>query len=239
MSIMDEVRMHTCDFDGARIVVLQGTLEARSYKSQGLNHVIKLPKPCTPRHEEAFVAAGLTPSFFHLLVVRESHARGIGGELFWDDSQWHGNDQMSLSGVMYVAAEEAMQYNLYSDELSANRKMIVLMDFQRSVQMKCVNLERGWCEAFDTDGGGSICFTEFEPGCRHVGYAGDLTRVWGILDEDRSGEITIDEFTKEPADLETAPLSPRPRPRGNTNLLARYSTKTKTHVAQEAATVAC
>merc|ERR1712087_81274 len=88
---------------------------------------------------------------------------------------------------------------------------IFVTDFQNFLIRKFGSIEVAWHVAFDTDGSGSINFTEFGLGCKASGYVGNATRLWAALDEDRSGEISLDE-------LNTGLLSPRAS--------TRYSTAT-------------
>lgn len=59
------------------------------------------------------------------------------------------------------------------------------------------SIEEAWTYAFDTDGSGSVNFTEFGLGCKAAGYVGNATRLWAALDEDRSGEISLEELGAE------------------------------------------
>jgi len=90
-----------------------------------------------------------------------------------------------------------LQLSLDASDIGHNRKVIVLTEFQDYVTRKYGSVENAWHQAFDTDGNGHINFTEFGFGCKNAGYAGNVSRVWALLDIDQSGEITMDELAVE------------------------------------------
>jgi len=194
IALVDEVRMHTCDFAGIRMVMLQGHLATRSFKVHTDTRLGLLPKACRPHSDQAFVVAGVRAGNFHLVIAQSSEAFGVGGELIWADSLWRYADEINLSGIIYVASAEAMRLSLDYSETGHNRKVIVVTEFQDYIRRKYGSIERAWYEAFDLDGNGCINFTEFGFGCKKAGYVGNIGRVWGLLDTNQSGEITKDEL---------------------------------------------
>merc|ERR1712083_630992 len=99
-------------------------------------------------------------------------------------------------------------------------------DFQKFLVRRFGCVEDAWSKAFDTDFSGSINFTEFCCGCKMSGYVGNVTRLWAALDDDRSGEISLDELsigvdppkgalarTESPCSCESPDLNPPSSPR--------------------------
>lgn len=197
MALVDEVRLHTCDFAGLRMIMLQGHLATRSFKVHTETRLALLPKPCRPAKDDLFVVTGSKAENFHLVHVEPSDAHGVGGEITWADSNWRFPDEISLSGVIFTAAADALELTLDASDVGHNRKVIVLTEFQDYIKRKYTSIEKAWQQAFDTNGKGYINFTEFGFGCRAAGYPGNVSRVWALLDTDRSGDITMDEMDVE------------------------------------------
>mmetsp|Transcript_21030 Transcript_21030/g.37869 ORF Transcript_21030/g.37869 Transcript_21030/m.37869 type:complete len:162 (+) Transcript_21030:14-499(+) len=139
------------------------------------------------------VPSGHTGSFNLVTAVPTE----VGGEIIWSDSFW-GRDEFEVSGVVYLASKSAMRIPEGSVLVSQARKQIVLSDFQKQVIDNYGSIEEAWHLVFDTDRSGYINFSEFSTACKLAGYRGNLFRLWSILDEDGSGEITLDELLKDP-----------------------------------------
>lgn len=203
LSITDEVRLHTTNVGPTRIVLLQGRLTERFFEdhvsngNHGLKPLAVLPQSCRPPAQLGFVVPGSRGGGFHLVHIRPSNcSSGVGGDVVWADSIWY-HDEICLSGVMYEVAPEAMQISIDIEDWSETRRQIVVSDFQKKLVRKFNSIEVAWREAFDLDNSMSINFTEFGAGCKSVGFCGNVTRLWSMLDIDGSGEITMDELYTE------------------------------------------
>lgn len=199
ISLMDQVSLHTVDVGGSRMVTLQGTLEEKFFLADGGKPLALLPESCRPPQEMHFVVAGTSAGGFHLLSVEPSHGFGVGGDLLWQDSTWN-HDQMHLTGIMYEVAQDAMRCATLDSTWTGESLQVFVKDFQNFLTRKFGTIEVAWEKAFDLDGNGSINFTEFGLGCKASGYVGNATRLWAALDEDRSGEISLDELNTGMAD---------------------------------------
>lgn len=60
---------------------------------------------------------------------------------------------------------------------------------------------RAWLKHFDVDHNGTIDFDEWCRGMKELDYKGDIVKPFREMDEDGSGEITIDEIDTEAGDL--------------------------------------
>jgi len=69
-----------------------------------------------------------------------------------------------------------------------------LAAFKRLLVTRFGSILVAWRRALDTSGDGKLSFTEFTHACRGVGYVGSLQKLWGELDKDGSGVITLDEL---------------------------------------------
>jgi len=195
ISLIDEVSLHHCDIGGTRMVTLQGTLTQRYFAVHSHKPLALLPESCRPPRELPFITAGSSPGGFHLLIAFPSHGFGCGGDLLWRDSIWN-HDKISLTGIMYEVAEDAMLHSTLDTKWGAESQKIFVEDFQKFLIRRFGDIETAWEQAFDTDGSGAINFTEFGLGCKMAGFVGNATRLWAALDEDRSGEIDMDELAK-------------------------------------------
>eukprot|EP00929_Paragymnodinium_shiwhaense_P041251 TRINITY_DN21438_c0_g1_i1.p1 TRINITY_DN21438_c0_g1~~TRINITY_DN21438_c0_g1_i1.p1 ORF type:complete len:439 (-),score=84.68 TRINITY_DN21438_c0_g1_i1:196-1512(-) len=193
ISLIDGVSLHTVDVGGTRLVTLQGTLTDRFHTVHSAKPLALLPESCRPPRELPFITSGRSAGGFHLLVAKPSYDMGCGGELFWRDSIWN-HDQLHLTGLMYEVAADARQISTLSSRWTGESLQIFVKDFQNFLIRKFGTIEAAWFQAFDTDGSGSVNFTEFGLGCKASGYVGNATRLWAALDEDRSGEISIEEM---------------------------------------------
>jgi hypothetical protein len=193
ISLVDEVSLHTVDIAGTRMVALQGALNERFFSVDSHKPLALLPESCRPPKELPFIVAGSSPGGFHLLMARQERGYGVGGDIFWRDSIWN-HDQINLSGMMFEVAPDAVQFSTLSSSWTSEGLKIFVKDFQNFLIRKFGSIEVAWSVAFDLDGSGSINFTEFGLGCKSSGYVGNATRLWAALDEDRSGEISLDEL---------------------------------------------
>jgi len=193
ISLVDEVSLHTCDVAGTRLVTLQGVLTERFFAVHSSKPLALLPESCRPPRELPFVVAGTSPGGFHLLMTRPSKGMGVGGDLMWRDSIWN-HDQINLTGMMFEVAAEVVSISTLGTKWTGETLKVFVKDFQNFLIRKFGSIETAWTVAFDTDGSGSINFTEFGLGCKASGYVGNATRLWAALDEDRSGEISLEEL---------------------------------------------
>jgi hypothetical protein len=76
-------------------------------------------------------------------------------------------------------------------------QIIAIKDFHRYLIRKFGTIQVAWDKAFDTDGSGDINFTEFGIGCKAAGYVGNASRLWCVLDDDLSGEISLQELSQD------------------------------------------
>lgn len=208
ISLIDEVRLHTCEVRGTRMVCLQGDLSDRFFTTQSHKPLALLPESCRPPGNLPFIVAGMSPGCFHLVVARPSYGLGCGGDLLWRDGVWN-RDKIHFTGIMYAVAEDALRYSTLDAQWSEQGLQVFVKDFQKFLTRRFGSIERAWREAFDTDGNGSVNFTEFGLGCKTSGHVGNTTRLWAALDKDRSGEITMDELlwgveVQDPQGLESA-----------------------------------
>jgi len=199
MALVDEARLHVATLaNGRRFVVLQGSLAPRSFSAlAGPVAIAQMPKACRPR-PEAFVATGTRPGNFHLLHARV--AADGGGELVWCDAKFQCMDEVHVSGVAYEVAPEALLFSLRDHSWTDNRRRIVVRDFQRQMINRCGDLTVAWQRHFDTSRAGLVHRTQFGEGCRASGYRGDVSRLWDMLDADRQGDVTLEEFLADPGE---------------------------------------
>lgn len=204
ISLIDGVRLHTCDFNGTRLVMVQGSLKERHFAFDSAKPLTKLPECCRPPTEMPFIVSGTRSGSFHLLEVKpkgdgplsNGGRKGLGGEVYWSDSIWN-RDSIHLSGLVWQTAEETLQYILEMNTYSVYRRRIVIEEFQKLLKRKWNNLEDAWYKAFDVNDDGRINFTEFAYGCKMSFYVGDTTRLWQMLDEDGGGDISYCEFSQD------------------------------------------
>lgn len=194
ISLIDGVSLHTCDIAGTRMVTLQGSLTERFFAMHRHKPLALLPESCRPPCELPFIVAGSSPGGFHLLIAYPSHGFGCGGDLLWRDSIWN-HDKVSLTGIMYEVSHDAVQHSTLDTKWAGESQKIFVEDFQKFLIRRFGDIESAWEQAFDTDGSGAINFTEFGLGCKMAGFVGNATRLWAALDEDRSGEISMDELS--------------------------------------------
>lgn len=200
IAIADTVRLHCCDVGGRRLVVLQGSLLERTFDDLAAcdNHdvrpLLSLPQTCRPALDQAFVVPGHRAGGFHLVRTQPSAHFGFGGGLAWCDSVWQ-RDSVSLSGVVFEASAEVARLPMDLQEWNPVRRHVVITDFQKLLKRKHGSIEDAWSKAFDLDGSGAIDFSEFASACKALGYVGNATRLWAMLDEDSSGEISLEELS--------------------------------------------
>eukprot|EP00931_Biecheleriopsis_adriatica_P074214 TRINITY_DN48327_c0_g1_i1.p1 TRINITY_DN48327_c0_g1~~TRINITY_DN48327_c0_g1_i1.p1 ORF type:complete len:843 (+),score=213.13 TRINITY_DN48327_c0_g1_i1:100-2628(+) len=60
---------------------------------------------------------------------------------------------------------------------------------------------RAWLEVFDQNNDQRISKIEFSRGMRELGYTGDVFRLFGVLDDDDSNELTLDEIDMKQSTL--------------------------------------
>eukprot|EP00927_Polykrikos_kofoidii_P065458 TRINITY_DN61204_c0_g1_i1.p1 TRINITY_DN61204_c0_g1~~TRINITY_DN61204_c0_g1_i1.p1 ORF type:complete len:450 (+),score=62.45 TRINITY_DN61204_c0_g1_i1:39-1388(+) len=193
ISLIDEVTLHTVDVGGTRMVSLQGTLTERFFTVHSFKPLGLLPESCRPPRDLSFVVSGNSAGGFHLLEAKPKFDRGCGGELMWRDSIWN-HDQINLTGVMFEVSADVLHVSTLSSQWTGESLQVFVRDFQNFLIRKFGSIEKAWMVAFDTDGSGSVNFTEFGLGCKSSGYVGNATRLWAALDSDRSGEISLDEL---------------------------------------------
>mmetsp|Transcript_89441 Transcript_89441/g.164054 ORF Transcript_89441/g.164054 Transcript_89441/m.164054 type:complete len:443 (+) Transcript_89441:132-1460(+) len=202
LSLVDHVCLYQCEVAGTRLVVLQGMLAERRYQENSAliseRPLALLPESCTPPNELYFVTAGARTGGFHLLLLSptENYGAGCGVKISWKDAVWS-RDQISLSGIIYEVAPTALEHSLFEFCWSWESSRIFIREFQGLIIRKCHSLEDAWREVFDTDGDGSINFTEFGLGCKAVGYVGNVMKLWAALDDDLSGSISLDELSQQ------------------------------------------
>lgn len=193
ISLVDEVSLHTVDIAGTRLVNLQGCMSDRFFAVHSHKALALLPESCRPPGDRPFVVAGASFGGYHLLVAKAAYGLGCGGDLTWRDSVWN-RDKIHFTGIMYEISPDALQFSTLNAQWSGEQMSIFVQDFQNFLVRKFGSIEEAWHVAFDTDGSGSVNFTEFGLGCKASGYVGNATRLWAAFDEDRSGDISLDEL---------------------------------------------
>lgn len=195
IALIDDVHLYMCDIGGTRVICIQGTMSERFFNVNGRKPLALLPQSCRIRQETFFISPG-TSGGFHLLQVRPLTDKGVNGsgEVVWKDSKWH-RDQICVNGLMWEATEEAaLLDNPMAATQATESQVICIMDFQRYLIRRFGSIQSAWDDAFDTDGSGSLNFTEFGLGCKATGFVGNATKLWAALDIDRSGEISLEEL---------------------------------------------
>jgi len=194
ISLVDEVSLHTVDVGSSRLVSLQGALNESHFLTHPKKAFALLPESCRPPQELAFVTAGSCSGGFHLLVAKPQHnSGGVGGGLWWKDSVWN-RDRIHLTGVLFEVAADALSFSTLDSSWNPESLRVFVTDFQNFLIRKFGSIEEAWSQAFDLDRSGSVNFTEFGQGCKALGYVGNATRLWAALDDDRSGEISLQEL---------------------------------------------
>jgi len=191
--LIDQVSLHTVDVAGSRMVTLQGTLSERFFCSHSKKPLAILPESCRPPVDLPFVVTGSTPGGFHLMRSRPIYGGGVGGNLCWMDSVWD-KDIIHLTGIMYEVSPDALKASTWDSSWTGESLKVFLQDFQNFLIRKFGSIEDAWHMAFDADNNGSVNFTEFSMGCKAAGYVGNATRLWAALDDDRSGELSLEEL---------------------------------------------
>eukprot|EP00747_Dinoflagellata_sp_TGD_P082776 gnl/TRDRNA2_/TRDRNA2_161822_c0_seq4.p1 gnl/TRDRNA2_/TRDRNA2_161822_c0~~gnl/TRDRNA2_/TRDRNA2_161822_c0_seq4.p1 ORF type:complete len:514 (-),score=70.31 gnl/TRDRNA2_/TRDRNA2_161822_c0_seq4:216-1688(-) len=212
ISLMDEVSLHTCDVAGTRMVTFQGYLGNRLFMDQKKQPLAILPESCRPPESIPFICAGMAPGGYHLLNVYPTFGFGCGGNLYWCDSIWN-HDKINLTGIMYETAASAVQHSVEIMSYSEETQRILLRDFQQFMIRRFGSIEKAWDLVFDLDHSGEINFTEFGLGCKACGFVGNATKLWAVLDNDKSGAIDLSELMvncEEPGSL-GSPQSPQPQ----------------------------
>lgn len=205
ISLIDDVTLHTCDLKGTRMVTLQGSLSGRFHAVHSQKPLALIPESCRPPCELPFVVAGDSPGGFHLVIASPSHGFGTGGDLIWRDSIWN-HDAINLTGIMYEVATDALDFSTLNAKWTAESQKIFVEDFQKFLMRRFGSIENAWEQAFDTDGSGDINFTEFGLGCKMAGFVGNASRLWAAMDDDGSGQISLQELMVEPSTLKVAEL---------------------------------
>jgi len=210
VAIRDQVRLHTCDLPGSRLVMLQGSLSGSSFQRDSQPPLTQLPPACRPKGDLAFVVPGARVGSHHLVSVTPTDAKGFGANVMWSDAMLD-HDVINLTGIMYEVGPAGLQHSIGGREWSDNRKKIVVLEFQNILLKKYGTIKAAWDQIFDTEFAGHINFTKFGLGCRAAGYKGNLFRLWKMLDDDGGGEITLDELEMDHGQLECSalPLVPR------------------------------
>merc|ERR550537_300683 len=60
---------------------------------------------------------------------------------------------------------------------------------------------KAWLRHFDKNGDDKIEFDEFCIGLETLNFRGDVVALWNDMDEDKSGEITLEEIDQESSDI--------------------------------------
>eukprot|EP00930_Biecheleria_cincta_P033132 TRINITY_DN22945_c0_g1_i1.p1 TRINITY_DN22945_c0_g1~~TRINITY_DN22945_c0_g1_i1.p1 ORF type:complete len:1131 (+),score=224.92 TRINITY_DN22945_c0_g1_i1:60-3395(+) len=83
------------------------------------------------------------------------------------------------------AAQKERQMQLGAHDLSSLKKLLI---------RKYNTVTAAWRYGLDVTGQGRLSFVDFSKGCREVGFAGNVKRVFKQLDDDDSGLITFNEL---------------------------------------------
>lgn len=193
IALVDGVRLYTVDVGPTRMVTMQGALSPMRHVLHRTKPLALLPESCRPPQDMPFVVCGSFTASFHLVIARPSYGVGVGGEIQWWDSIWN-RDKVHMSGLMWEVSRDAMPYSTLKTTWTGEALAVFVQDFQRHLIRKFGSIEDAWAQAFDTDGNGSVDFTEFGLGCKASGYVGNTTRLWAALDEDGGGDISLEEF---------------------------------------------
>lgn len=199
LALVDEVRLHSCDLPDRRLVVLQGRTAALTFQGGRASCLTTLPVSCQPADAKHFIASGSRDGNYHLVSVHPTQRSG--GELFWCDSKFQCMDQLSLSGVLFEVAPAALQHALGERAWTESRREFVVREFQQRAIRRCGNLFVAWSTVFDKTQAGFINFAEFVEGCKKVDYRGCRSRLWDMLDDNRSGEICFEEFKQDAGEI--------------------------------------
>lgn len=198
ISLVDEVSLHAVDVAKTRVMILQGTLRQRDFEKDRRSPLAKLPSSCRPPCDLAFIVAGHSAGGFHLLQIHPTFAsgeNGNGGEIHWRDSIWR-RDKIHLSGVVYEvhANSIAASFNCErSPAVAAVLSQKLVKSFRRRIVSVYGSLQKG-ASAFGIHHDREISFDEFAAGCKLIGYGYEVTKLWSIMDEDRSGGISAIEL---------------------------------------------
>jgi len=198
ISLIDDVRVCTCDFGNRRLVCLQGSCSTRYFSVHSDKPLSLLPESCRPPSQLSFIVAGSVPGNFHLTSIKPIYGCGEGGHLIWIDGVWD-RDTIEVTGIMYEVSRDALQFSTLDAQWSEKSLEIFVNDFQKFLKRRFGSIELAWHAAFDKEGLGFVNFTDFRLGCKTVGYVGNATRLWAALDADRSGEISLDEIMGDQA----------------------------------------
>jgi len=196
------VSVHTCELEGTRMITLQGSLSDRFFATHSQNPLALLPESCRPAGDLNYVTSGNSVGSFHLIVINPSRGFGTGGDVYWRDSLWN-HDEIHFTGIMFEVAADALTHSTETSKWGGESQKLYIEEFQKYLLRRFGTIEIAWSKAFDTDGSGAINFTEFGLGCKTAGFVGNVTRLWQALDDDRSGEISIDELAMDPTIFET------------------------------------
>lgn len=220
ISLVDDVRLLHCEVAGTRLVVLQGMLSLKKFNRDNKGPLALLPESCRPPHQLHFVTAGARTGGFHLVSMNPTDAYGVGCgvTLLWQDCIWS-MDQLSLSGIIYEVTPEALEHSMFDFCWSWESSRIFIKEFQGLLTRRYGSIERAWHEVFDTNEDGSINFTEFGLGCKAAGYVGNVMKLWAALDDDFSGDISLDELGQECQLAGVSSVMPEATPPSRSNAL--------------------
>lgn len=193
ISLVDEVSLHVLDIMGTRIVNMQGHLRQKVWRQCHKITLAKLPMSCKPLGDISFITPGDGPGNFNLTGVNANRGTGDhGGELKWADSHWR-RDKLHMSGVTFEVDPSAMSivHHVRTGEVMEVLNHNKMRDFRNRIVSVYGSLERGVAIAFALKSDDrEIGFAEFSAGCKLLGCSYEVTRLWEILDEDRSGGIS-------------------------------------------------
>lgn len=193
MSLTDNVKLYSCEINNKRFISLQGDLNDRCYSNFSSKALMSLVPACRPPRELNFIVVGHRAGCFHLLRLKPSCRADLPNDLFWLDSLWN-TDKIHCTGVFYEVAKEALEYSVMGQQWSTEHSRVFLRDFQAQLIRCFGSIDEAWTNWFDLDGSGDINFTEFCGGCKKAGYVGNPMRLWVLLDEDGSGDISLEEL---------------------------------------------
>eukprot|EP00928_Gymnodinium_smaydae_P074013 TRINITY_DN5709_c3_g1_i1.p1 TRINITY_DN5709_c3_g1~~TRINITY_DN5709_c3_g1_i1.p1 ORF type:complete len:487 (-),score=92.06 TRINITY_DN5709_c3_g1_i1:54-1514(-) len=196
--LKDNAKLFTCDLPGRRYIVLQGHLnDPLPFDARATKPLLAVPNGCAPARVIPFIVAGQRSRSFHLLYAEPSGLRGLSASLRRIDSILY-RDRVHLTGIIFEASAAARQREVVQKTWFPEASRKFLEDFRRRLTDRCGSAEAAWHRHFDKDGSGGISFEEFNLGCKAVGYVWNTERLWSLLDDDRSGEISFEELAGDP-----------------------------------------
>lgn len=193
LPLAESVQVFACNLSSQRLVMLQGMVSEKVFDLWPGDPLIKLPPDFKPPATCPFVVPGARSGGFHLIDIAPSLS---GGHLCWRDSVWN-RDEIELTGVTYELNATGANLGCLPSALigtwSSARRNIVISDFHKFVASKFGSLESAW-EAYNVYGDGQVDFKDFTEGCKIAKFSGNICRLWSMLDVQKAGIITYEEF---------------------------------------------